>query len=797
MAISQQLTSSDACTVKIQQLLLGLSQVSHTLAQVADLDTAINQAIRDIGQFLQVDRVYIFANHPQTPQPTVSQRWEWVAAAGFTTQSSNTERQDLPDNQLYQQWYAQLSQQQIISGLASSFPASEQALLQAWGIQSILVIPIWQQGRFWGFIGLDDCHSEREWSDIDRSILTTIAAHIGSTIQHHETAIALEQVVGERSQALRKSEERFRQFVEKSHEVMATWKSDSTITYMSPNYYELSGHRVADLVGTSFVPLVHAEDLYICQHALGQVIETGNSVSNVEFRNINHDGSTTWVSLSIAPVKNAQGEIESFQGLLRNISQQKHLEHQLREQIALSDCRAQIGTVLTHADTHALRPALQTCTEVLVKYLDAAFARIWTISDDGSTLELQASAGIYTHIDGDHARVPVGKFKIGLIAAEKQPHLTNDVLNDPRVGDKDWAAANGMVAFAGYPLMVEDKILGVVAMFTKHSLNPSVLELLGNIAAKISLHTKRHFSEAELHRQTVTLQTTLNELQQTQSHLIQSEKMSSLGEMVAGVAHEINNPVNFIHGNINHVNNYSQDLIALVTQYQQELSAPSTDLQTMLEEIDLPFLLDDFPKVLTSMKGGTQRIREIVLTLRNFSRLDEADMKDVDIHDGIDSTILILQNKIKSNAARPAIQINREYGELSAIYCYAGQLNQVFMNILANAIDAMEEAYTTYVKRGIRDYQPNLTIRTVMTERETVQIAIQDNALGIPAAVQSRLFDPFFTTKPVGQGTGLGLSISYQIIVDKHNGQLTCESSLGKGTTFTIELPIIEVPLDE
>jgi PAS domain S-box-containing protein len=299
-------------------------------------------------------------------------------------------------------------------------------------------------------------------------------------------------------------------------------------------------------------------------------------------------------------------------------------------------------------------------------------------------------------------------------------------------------------------------------------------------------------AEEQLRQQTLTLQNTLQELQKTQSHLIQSEKMSSLGEMVAGVAHEINNPINFIHGNLNPVNNYSQDLIQLIKRYQQELPEPSAELQDFLEEMDLDFLLADFPKVLDSMKTGTERIREIVLTLRNFSRLDEAEMKDVDIHEGIDSTILILQNKIKPTSDRPEIEICKQYSSLPEVYCYAGQLNQVFMNILANAIDALDEVCVKKHSAGITDYQPCITIATNLLENNKVEVKIQDNGTGIPENIKSRLFDPFFTTKSVGQGTGLGLSISYQIIVDKHKGQIVCDSAIGQGTTFAITLPLGE-----
>jgi PAS domain S-box-containing protein len=571
----------------------------------------------------------------------------------------------------------------------------------------------------------------------------------------------------------------FQHLIENSNDLFSTWNLDTTITYLSPYFTTLTGYGIEDILGQSFVPLVHPDDVTICRVANDRVYRTNNKVSDVEFRLVHQAGHSIWVNASLAPIINAAGEFVAFQGIMRDITAQKQIESQLREQVQLNNCQAQIGTVLTRTD--GLQAVLQQCTLILVDCLGVAFARIWTVSEDGQTLELQASAGLYNHIDGAHGRIPIGQFKIGLIAQEKSPHLTNDVLSDPRVSDRRWAAQEGMVAFAGYPLMIGDRVLGVVALFAKHPLSENTLELLHRMSNQISLGVQRYQFEAQLRQQTTTLRQTLQELQQNQSHLIQSEKMSSLGEMVAGVAHEINNPVNFIHGNLNYVKSYSADLIELVKYYQKEVPTPSRRLQDFLEGIDLNFILADFPPMLNSMKLGTERIREIVLTLRNFSRLDEAAMKEVDIHDGINSTLLMLQHKLKATNDRPEIQISTQYTNLPQVNCYAGQLNQVFMNLLANAIDALDQ----YL-----DLPPVITIITSLTSENTIAIRIQDNGAGIPEAIQSRLFDPFFTTKSVGQGTGLGLSISYQIIVDQHQGKITCDSTIGEGTSFTVTLPI-------
>ncbi|MEA5467522.1 PAS domain S-box protein [Spirulina sp. 06S082] len=303
----------------------------------------------------------------------------------------------------------------------------------------------------------------------------------------------------------------------------------------------------------------------------------------------------------------------------------------------------------------------------------------------------------------------------------------------------------------------------------------------------------RKESELKLKQQAQDLENTLRELQRTQGRLIQSEKMSALGQLVAGVAHEINNPVNFIHGNLTPVEEYVNDLLAALDIYRQHYTDLNPEIAEQLEELDIDFLKEDLPKVVNSMKEGARRIREIVLSLRTFSRLDEAEFKDADIHEGLDSTLTILQHRLKAKPESPAIQVIKNYGNLPRVNCYAGQLNQVFMNILGNAIDALEERDK---KRTWEEIQENPSIISITTElrkaESLVTIKICDNGVGIPEDLKNKIFDPFFTTKAIGKGTGLGMSISYQIIVEKHKGQLSYISHPGSGTEFTIELPLGE-----
>jgi signal transduction histidine kinase len=283
-----------------------------------------------------------------------------------------------------------------------------------------------------------------------------------------------------------------------------------------------------------------------------------------------------------------------------------------------------------------------------------------------------------------------------------------------------------------------------------------------------------------LQRQAKELKKALKDLQQTQTQLVQKEKMSSLGQLVAGVAHEINNPVSFIYGNLTPAYEYTQDLFKLVQLYQHYYPHPEPEIEDTTAEIELDFLMQDLPKLLTSMQVGADRIKQIVLSLRNFSRLDEAEMKAVDIHEGIDSALMILVSRLNDTTQHPKIAVIKEYGDLPLVECYAGQLNQVFMNILTNAIDALEQSIE----------HPQIYIHTALTADEQIIITIADNGPGIEETVQKQLFDPFFTTKPIGKGTGLGLSVSYQIVTEKHQGKLHCISTPGNGAKFLIELPL-------
>ncbi|MBE9198709.1 MULTISPECIES: ATP-binding protein [unclassified Nodularia (in: cyanobacteria)] len=319
---------------------------------------------------------------------------------------------------------------------------------------------------------------------------------------------------------------------------------------------------------------------------------------------------------------------------------------------------------------------------------------------------------------------------------------------------------------------------------------PDEIELLQNLATQLAIAIQQANLYQTSQCKSQELQRAYQELQQTQVQLIQSEKMSSLGQLVAGIAHEINNPVNFIYGNLEPVTEYTEALLKIVQLYQASDTNPSTEIMKVVEEVDLEFIVQDLPKTIQSMKTGALRIQDIVKSLRTFSRLDEACLKAVDLHENIDSTLMILQSQLNGQTGLPEIVLIKNYGNLPKFECYVGLLNQVFMNLLMNAIQAIEERQIMEVDPT---YQGMITITTMVEPSEAVSISVQDNGIGMTLEVKARIFNPFFTTKTVGKGTGMGLPNSYQIVTNNHQGELFFDSTWGEGTIFTIRLPKTKV----
>lgn len=384
---------------------------------------------------------------------------------------------------------------------------------------------------------------------------------------------------------------------------------------------------------------------------------------------------------------------------------------------------------------------------------------------------------------------------------EREVLRIDEIASDEQleIHSRDRLQALGLRALLVAPVQTRSHQKGVIVCEHFRGNRPwkhHEVELIGAVVDQVAiaidqsaLYAQSRTAATLATAQAEQLKKALHDLHSYQAQLVQTEKMSTLGTLVAGVAHEINNPTSFIYGNLHYANEYIKDLLDLVRLYQKYYPNPVREIQAHAEAVELDFLIEDLPKVLSSMATGAERIRHLVLSLRNFSRRDQTQMQPVNIHDGIESTLLILNNRLKANSARPAINLIKEYGELPLVECYPCQLNQVFMNLLGNAIDALEELQDES-QNSTSNFSPTIWICTKISALNQITVRIADNGSGITEEAKSQLFDPFFTTKPMGKGTGLGLSISYQIVVEKHKGRLMCESEIGQGTEFMIEIPI-------
>ncbi len=662
--------------------------------------------------------------------------------------------------------------------------------------------------------------------------------------QHYQEALqaaneALEHRVEERTEQLQEAiaqlqgemasrelvEEKYRSIFENA--IMGIFQTTQEGEYISANpaLARIYGYESPQELMQELRNVAH--QLYVEPNRRNQFMEAiaqNGKISDFESQVYCKNGRIIWIAENARAVRDETGMLLYFEGTVEEITKRKQTEAALRrseERLQEKALREALLNQLTEQIRQSLdletilATTVQEIRELLqIELCYFSWYRPTGMPREGMRSLLQPQDG--SVLDWETvkaARSPGVVSPLGFYAVSEswshqclqlQPIRIDAVASYPDKTVVEIFQTWGFKSVLCLPLQTHLGQVGVLSCVHcsgERAWNESEVVLMGSISDRLTiaidqaqLYAQSRAAAQQARDQAQRLEQALYQLQETQTQLIQTEKMSSLGQMVAGIAHEINNPVTFIHGNAIHAYHYFKELLPLIELYQHYYPEPVPEIRDLLEELDLAFILDDLPKALHSMKLGTERIRQIVLSLRNFSRLDESQKKPVDIHEGIDNTLLILQHRLAQ------IQVVKNYAKLPLIECYPGQLNQVFMNILANAIDAVEEGNGLAGKTGnsqfpnanstARNPSPTISIHTQLTPDNFVIIRIKDNGPGLTETVKNRLFDPFFTTKPVGKGTGLGLSISYQIIVEKHRGILDCQSQPGCGAEFVIKIPI-------
>ncbi|WP_242039826.1 GAF domain-containing protein [Anabaena sphaerica] len=815
-----------------------IARTIEKIRQSLDLESIFRTTTEELRQLLNSDRVAIYRFNPDWSGEFV---FESVTQGWVTLMQEQLQRPELANNisdcnlkelvepttDTYLQdtgggRFAKGEIYRICNDIYNAgFNDCYIKVLESYQARAYVIVAILYNHKIWGLLAVYQNTGTRDWQEDEVYLLTQVSSQLGVALQQAEYLQQMQKQAAEiskaaeRQRALVNTVDKIRQsldidtiFKTTTQEVRGLLEVERVAIYRF--YPDWSGEFVADSIIDGWTPVVKPKP--VTERLLLQGTNAGKYARNEVFVPISQ-GDKLWGLLVayqnsqprywqdeeinlLAQVGVQLGvalqQAESLQQV--QIQAEKLAKAAERERKAAEREKALAATVEKIRQSLDINTIFATSTQEVLRLLEVDRVTIYRFQPDWSgefvaeSLAygwkpvqeltpviaddyLQATQG------GDYANGKVIVVNDTLTTNTSIPHLALITPTETR-------------AYMIVPIFQGEKLWGLLAAYQHtqpRNWQEDEIDLLVQIGSQLGVGIQQAelLERTQLQKEEITQ--TLKELQATQSQLIQSEKMAGLGQLVAGVAHEINNPISFIYGNIPYVTNHTEDLLNLVRLYQKNYPQATEEIQQQAASLDLDFIADDLPKILNSMRSGANRIRELVISLRTFARLDEADKKPIDLHEGIDSTLLILQNRLQPQTQInfPAIEVVKEYGNLPPVFCYAAQMNQVFMNIINNAIWALE----TSLAYGKLTDIPKIWIRTKVTDKNSILIRIADNGCGIPEGMESRIFEPFFTTKEPGQGTGLGLSVCYQIIVGKHGGKINCVSEPGQGCEFWIEIP--------
>lgn len=818
-----------------------IARISQRIHQSLNLEEILNTTVAEVRQFLVCDRVIIYRLHADGNGVVVveSVGSDWKPISGTIIEDCHFAKDYL---QLYRQGRVQVVDNIYNAGLT----ACHVELLAQFQVKANLVVPIVQEEQLWGLLVAQHCSGTRQWQPVEVDLLKSLATQAAIAIQKSELYQQAQAEIGQRQQAeatLRQQFFKERLMVEIAQrirhslnledilnttvaEVRQFLGTDRVLIYrVWPNG---TGSAVTEAVvpgwpailGRTFSEEVFPQECHqwYCQGRILNIadIDKGQVLPClIEFVHqfavkaklvvpilqkdklwgllIAHHcrAPRQWQPLEIDLLKSlaAQLAIAIQQSELYKRTQYQALREQALNRVIQTIRNSLDLTTIFSTATREIAQLVQADRADILHYLPER--QVWlNVANYNQSSDLPNALGEEIPDEGNELTAQLKR--LNLVRINDASTCSDDINRG--------IARTSPGAWLLVPLHYGSRVWGALSLVRNRApsgwtdsevfLTCAVADQLAIALQQAELYQQSCTATANALKQAEQLEQALQALQRTQSQLVQSEKMSSLGQLVAGVAHEINNPVSFIYANLTYASDYTQDLLGLIELYHEQYPNPAPNIQSEIDAIELDFLIEDLPKLLSSMKVGAERICEIVAALRNFSRLAEAEIKAVDIHEGLDSTLTILQNRLKAQGKHPEIQVIKEYGNLPHVECYAGQLNQVFMNIISNAIDALDEQNEGRSAEEIAANPSFIQIRTELLSDRFVVIRIADNGPGMTEQVKPRIFDPFFTTKPVGAGTGLGLSISYQIVVEKHGGQLHCLSELSAGTEFIVQIPL-------